>query len=90
LTLDIAERYRIKDRGSIEIGKFADLVLFDESNLGISSLKKIDDLPAGGYRMVRESSGVVGTWVNGTRTKDESGLLLNATGPGRVLKEFNF
>jgi N-acyl-D-amino-acid deacylase len=90
LTLDIAERYRIKDRGSIEIGKFADLVLFDESNLGLSNLKKIDDLPAGGYRMVRESSGIVGIWVNGTRTKDESGLIVNGAGPGRVLKEFNF
>src|SRR6185503_20094826 len=57
LTSDPACRYRIPGRGSIETGKWADLVAFDPATVGISGLQKRNDLPGGGRRMVRSPIG---------------------------------
>ena len=46
LTSDPAAKYRIKERGRIKEGYYADLVLFDPKSIGISKLFKLDDLPA--------------------------------------------
>src|SRR3954454_16875837 len=81
LTSDPARKYRIPGRGEIAPGNAADLLLFDPSKVGISSLKKTKDLPGGGPRMVRDPVGVHGVWVNGVRVSDEKGLLDAKHGP---------
>src|SRR3954462_7687649 len=88
LTSDPARRYRIPRRGSIERGNWADFLLFDPSKVGISSLKKLRDLPGGGPRMVRDPVGVHGVWVNGVRVSDEKGMLDAKHGPGCLIREY--
>jgi N-acyl-D-aspartate/D-glutamate deacylase len=90
LTGDPARRYRIPQRGTIEPGKWADLVLFDPARVGISPLQKKNDLPGGGSRMVRAPLGLHGVWVNGLQVFD--GLKYSSRrddGPGRVLRIFD-
>ena len=51
--------------------------------------KRVQDLPAGGTRLITPPVGVHGVWVNGTRIADENGPAHAATRlPGRVLREF--
>jgi N-acyl-D-aspartate/D-glutamate deacylase len=88
LTGDPARRYRIPDRGRIEAGCHADLVLFDPSKVGISSLQRAKDLPGGGTRMLRKPVGVHGVWVNGVQVHDGKDYLRPERGPGKILKEF--
>jgi len=90
LTSDPARRYRIPQRGSIEPGQWADLLLFDPAAVGISALHRRRDLPGGGTRMVRTPVGLHGVWVNGLRVFD--GLKYAQPrdgGPGRVLRMFD-
>jgi len=89
LTSDPARRYRIPDRGTIEAGKCADLVLFDPSTVGISGLKRQNDLPGGGTRMTRSPLGVHGVWVNGLQVFDGVKYSPLPDGPGRVLRIFD-
>src|SRR3954471_20272498 len=88
LTSDPARKYRIPKRGEIAPGFHADLLLFDPSKVGISSLKKLRDLPGGGPRMVRDPVGVHGVWVNGVRVSDEKGMLDAKHGPGCLIREY--
>jgi len=88
LTSDPARKYRIPQRGEIRPGAFADLLLFDPAQVGISNLRRVKDLPAGGARMVRDPLGVHGVWVNGVRVHDGRGYAALEQGPGRVLREY--
>ncbi len=88
LTSDPARKYRIPGRGEIRAGAWADLVLFDPAAVGVSPLRRVRDLPAGGARMVRDPVGVHGVWVNGVRVHDGRGYCAAGRGPGRVLREF--
>ena len=78
LAADPARKYRIPNRGEIRAGFAADLLLFDPKEVGISSLQKVKDLPAGGSRMIRKPKGVHGVWVNGSR----------GSGSGQVLRKY--
>ncbi len=79
-----AELYGFSDRGTIEVGKRADLNLIDFDNLGLGELAVHHDLPAGGSRILQPATGYLGTWVNGVRTRDHD----TDTGarPGRVVR----
>jgi N-acyl-D-aspartate/D-glutamate deacylase len=89
LTSDPARRYRIPDRGTIESGKWADLLLFDPSTIGISGLQRRRDLPGGGTRMTRAPVGLHGVWVNGLRVFDGMKYSSQPDGAGRVLRNFD-
>ena len=90
LTSDPARRYRIPQRGSIEPGQWADLVLFDPAAVGISGLERRHDLPGGGTRMVRTPVGLHGVWVNGLQVFDGVKYAPRRNdGPGRVLRIFD-
>lgn len=89
LTSDPARKYRIPGRGLIAPGYHADLLLFDPARIGISNLKRVNDLPGGGARMVREPLGVHGVWVNGVRVFDGRGYAALDSGPGEVLRQFD-
>ena len=88
LTGDPARKYRIPDRGKIEVGAWADLLLFDSSKIGISGLRKSRDLPGGGARMIRDPVGVHGVWVNGVQVHNGNDYLQRENGPGQVLRQF--
>ena len=83
-TLNNANLYGFNDRGQIKPGKRADLNLIDHKNLSLGEMEVLNDLPAGGNRILQGASGYLGTWVNGVRTR----LNDQDTGarPGRLLR----
>ena len=90
LTSDQAAKYRIKKRGKIKTGYFADLVLFDPESVGISKLYRLNDLPGSGSRLMRNPTGINGVWVNGKKVVNANKPLSLQQGPGHILTEFDF
>ena len=88
LTSEPAQRFRIPERGRLVEGAPADLLLFDPTTVGISKPLPRQDLPGGGTRMVRESRGVHGVWVNGVMVHDGREYVALDHGPGQVLDRF--
>ena len=89
LTSIPANLYGIQNRGRIEVGAYADLMLFDPDTVGISRLNRVNDLPGGESRLIRQGYGVHGVWVNGTQVCDGEGYCEVETAPGIVLDQFN-
>ena len=88
VTSDVASAYRIKDRGRLVPGAWADLLLFDPATVGRGPKRRVHDLPTGADRLDTPAVGVHGVWVNGVRTVDERGLRRDCGRPGRVLRDF--
>jgi N-acyl-D-aspartate/D-glutamate deacylase len=92
LTADSAAVFGIKGRGKLAAGYAADLFLFDPATVGRGPKKRVQDLPAGGTRLIMPPLGVHGVWVNGVRVADDRGLLPDLQQskrlPGRVLRDF--
>ena len=89
LTSHPARCFRIPQRGRLVEGAPADLLLFDPDAVGISAPLACADLPGGATRMVRESRGVHGVWVNGTLVHDGKSYAALSRGPGAVLDRFD-
>jgi N-acyl-D-amino-acid deacylase len=89
LTSEPAQRFRIPERGRLVVGAPADLLLFDAATVGISKPLPRQDLPGGGTRMIRESRGVHGVWVNGVLVHDGQEYVALDHGPGQVLDHFD-
>ena len=89
LTSDPAARFRIPARGRLTPGAPADMLLFDPAEVGISKPLALADLPGGGSRLVRESRGVHGVWVNGIQVHDGRKYAQLERGPGAVLDRFD-
>lgn len=79
-----AKLYGLTDRGSIEVGKRADINVIDHQNLALGTLTVHNDLPAGGNRILQSSIGYIATFVNGvqTRSHDED----TGARPGRLIR----
>ncbi len=88
LTSDPARVFGIPGRGRLEAGYAADLFLFDPATVGRGPKKRVQDLPAGGTRLVMPPLGVHGVWVNGVQVADERGMRPLQRLPGEVLREF--
>jgi N-acyl-D-aspartate/D-glutamate deacylase len=88
VTSDVAEAYRIKDRGRLTPGACADLLLFDPKTVARGPKRRVNDLPTGASRLDTPAVGLHGVWVNGIRTVDERGALHQCGRPGRVLRDF--
>ena len=56
--------------------------------VGVTAAERIQDLPGGGSRTIRQSLGLHGVFVNGTLVFDGENYLSHATGPGMVLDRF--
>jgi len=88
LTSHQAGLYGIPDRGRIAEGAFADLLLFDPAEVGISPARRVNDLPGGGPRTIRDPKGVHGVFTNGIKVFDGKDYCRLGKGPGQVLDRF--
>jgi N-acyl-D-amino-acid deacylase len=88
LTSHQAGLYGIPGRGRIALGAHADLLLFDPATVGISAPRRVNDLPGGSPRTLRDPIGVHGVFVNGVRVFDGKGYTRFDKGPGQVLDRF--
>jgi N-acyl-D-amino-acid deacylase len=65
LTADQADLFGFGDRGRVQVGLAADLVLFDPDRVGTTRVRYVRDQPANGTRLVTDAVGVVASVVNG-------------------------
>ena len=79
-----ARLYGLHDRGSLEVGKRADLNLIDFDNLSLGALEAHRDLPAGGSRILQSASGYIATFVHGVRTREND--VDTGARPGRLAR----
>jgi len=71
LTDDIAQAFNIHKRGRLEVGYYADIVLFNLNELKRGDEQYIYDVPGQGGRYYRSSSGIRKVIVNGRIVLDE-------------------
>jgi len=88
VTSRAADAYRIKDRGRLKPGAWADLILFDPASVGRGEKRRVWDLPGGASRVDTPALGLHGVWVNGVRVVDERGPISGSGRPGQVMREF--
>ena len=79
-----AAMYGFDDRGSIEVGKRADINVIDYANLNAAPPVAFHDLPAGGTRIMQPVTGYKATFCNGVMIREND----NDTGarPGRLVR----
>jgi N-acyl-D-aspartate/D-glutamate deacylase len=65
---DTARLYGLGDRGTVEVGAVADLNLIDYDNLQMGNPTVVNDLPAGGARLLQDATGYVETIKSGVTT----------------------
>ncbi|MFI1889069.1 amidohydrolase family protein [Streptomyces jumonjinensis] len=84
LTDDPARLFGLRDRGRVQPGFHADLVLFDPARIDAAPAALVHDLPGGSPRLDAKAIGIVSVRVNGVETIRED----RVTGavPGRVLR----
>jgi len=83
-SLNNAELYGMHDRGSLEVGKRADINLIDFDNLSLGQLEVHEDLPAGGSRILQKASGYLACFVNGVQTRKNDAD--TGARPGRLVR----
>jgi N-acyl-D-aspartate/D-glutamate deacylase len=79
-----ARLYGLRERGRLERGFAADLVVLDPDGLGVSPMRVVRDLPGGAPRLMSEPSGVERVLVNGVEVY-VGGAATGAL-PGRLLR----
>ncbi len=89
VTSRAADIYRIKDRGRLCKGAWADMILFDPNKVGRGPKRRVHDLPTGASRVDTQAVGLHGVWINGTRVADARGPVQLSRMPGAVLREFS-
>ena len=86
LTSKPAEVLGLVDRGTLRVGSFADLNVFDPDSLQVGYPEYVNDFPNGKGRLCVRSRGYAATLVNGEVVTEQGGHTGNR--PGRVLREF--
>lgn len=84
LTSDTASAAGLHDRGVLAVGKKADVNVIDFDRLGAGMPYTVNDLPAGGLRLLQKVSGYEATIVSGQvtfRNGEATGVL-----PGRLVR----
>ena len=84
-THDTAELYGLLgDRGTLEVGKRADLNVIDLDRLALLPPRAVQDLPAGGTRLLQDSVGYVATIVGGVVVRRND--VDTGARPGRLVR----
>jgi N-acyl-D-amino-acid deacylase len=87
LTSHPAAVFGIPERGALQPGYHADLLLFDPRTVDRGPKQRVFDLPGGHPRLTTAALGVHGVWVNGARIAGEKNPSVEKT-PGKLLREF--
>ena len=86
LTQKAAEVLGLIDRGTLAVGSYADINVFDPAALAPEYPEYVNDFPNGKGRLCVRSRGYAATLVNGEVVTEQGGHTGNR--PGRVLREF--
>lgn len=65
MTGEVAKDWGLNDRGRLEVGLAADVVVFDPASVTVGSEEFVDDFPGEARRYVRRSGGYSAVLVNG-------------------------
>ncbi|MEV6568265.1 N-acyl-D-amino-acid deacylase family protein [Streptomyces kronopolitis] len=84
LTDDPAQLFGLRERGRIEEGWHADLVLFDPERIDAGKATLVHDLPGDSPRLDSRAIGVTAVWVNGVEVLRED--VVTGAVPGTVLR----
>ncbi len=79
-----ARLFGLKDRGHLEEGFFADVVVFDPNTIDSGPARRVYDLPGDSLRLIAESIGIHRVLVNGQVTIADGQTTEKL--PGRVLR----
>ncbi len=79
-----ARLYGLTDRGRLEPGSWADVVVFDPEAVGHGPERTRDDLPGGASRLYAEATGIEHVLVNGEPIVE--GGRFTGSRPGRLLR----
>ncbi len=84
LTSAPAALFGLRDRGTLRVGAYADLVVFDPTTIDMTDVTLVDDLPGGTARLFAGATGVERVFVNGRAIVRDG----RATGdlPGTLLR----
>ena len=89
LTSRVAEVINIVDRGRLEVGLAADVVIFDADTVNAGALERVHDLPNNADRLISEASGIEAVIVNGVLLRENNVDQIDPatdTLPGKVLR----
>jgi N-acyl-D-aspartate/D-glutamate deacylase len=89
LTAEPAGVYGLDDRGTVEVGKAADLVVFDPDTVAPGPIRRVVDFPAHGDRLTADAPvGMTHTLVNGVPIRIDGAPVPQEPGrrPGTVLR----
>lgn len=81
-----AEVLGLVDRGTVQVGNFADLNVFDIDTLASEHPTYVNDFPGGAGRLQIRARGYAATIVNGTVVTEQGAN--TGERPGRVIREF--
>ncbi|NUS27001.1 MAG: D-aminoacylase [Streptomyces sp.] len=84
LTDDPARLFGLRDRGRIEEGFHADLVLFDPERIAAGTATLVHDLPGDSPRLDSKALGIRAVWVNGVEAIRDD--VVSGAVPGKVLR----
>jgi N-acyl-D-aspartate/D-glutamate deacylase len=79
-----ASLYGLRERGTLAEGLPADIVVFDEDEIGATSWHTRFDLPGGASRLYTEAVGIDHVFVNGAEIVDHGEFTENR--PGQILR----
>ena len=80
MTGEVAADWGLSDRGTLAVGKAADIVVFDPDTVTVGDEQFVDDFPGEARRYVRRSSGYHSVFVNGELAYDTDGYTDNLAG----------
>lgn len=84
LTADAADYLGLTDRGRIQVGQRADLNVINYEGLSLGVPVMVQDLPAGGQRLLQPVEGYRATFVNGVQVIENDRV--TEARPGRLVR----
>ncbi len=84
LTADAGDYLGLEDRGRIAVGQRADINVIDYAGLSLNAPHMVQDLPAGGQRLLQDANGFIATLVAGEQVIASDSL--TGARPGRLVR----